>query len=156
MGSWKKKVMPNICLRAKLNYTIISSAPSGQVEMIIYAKITLWKIQNKQQAASKEKESASRLARSRWGVEGYSQSQNVSGVRKTWYFLTLCNRLYKSDVLGERRRMSILKKVNLSSAEHWKLRCTLPNPPLPPSVAWPRIEPAMATPAYLLMCSIRA
>lgn len=137
MGSWKKKVMPNICLRAKLNYTIISSAPSGQVEMIIYAKITLWKIQNKQQAASKEKESASRLARSRWGVEGYSQSQNVSGVRKTWYFLTVCNRLYKSDVLGERRRMStvsILKKVSLSFAEHWKLRCTLPNPPLPASL----------------------
>ena len=33
-------------------------------------------------SSSKEKESASRLARRRWGVEGYSQSQNVSGVRK--------------------------------------------------------------------------
>lgn len=127
--------------------------PSGRVEMIIYAKITLWK--NKT-SSSKEKESASRLARSRWGVEGYSQSQNVAGVRKAWYFLTVCNRLYKSDVLGERRRMSIQQKVTLSSAEHWKLRCTLPNPPPPPSVNWPRIEPVTATPACLLMCSIRA
>jgi len=146
MGSWKKSDAQSLPSgKAKLyNYFF---TPSGQVEMIIYAKLLYEKYKT---SSSKEKESASRLARNRWGVEGYSQSQNVSGVRKAWYFLTVCNRLYKSDVSGERRRMSIQQKVILSSAEQWKLRCTLPNPPLPPSVDWPRIEPVTAAPACLL------
>lgn len=119
MGTWKK--------------SDAQSLPSGKAKLYNYFFTPSGQVEKYKTSSSKEKESASRLARCRWGVEGYSQRQNVAGVRKAWYFLTVCNKLWKSDVLGERRRMSIQQKVtlSLSSAEHWKLRCTLPNPPTP-------------------------